>query len=141
MVSILGLSRPVMSVWGYLKNALAADREKRHFRAESDLLNSLHHADFNSGKYIVSLFMKSGRTIVGRIGIDDYDHESYDKHRGLLTIRPEREYPEGVYFELCEVRLSDIEGYLLQEVNHGSPEVMRRLRKEADEAGDIGSAP
>lgn len=132
MLSISGIYRPALSVWAYLKNALATDREKRHFRAENGLLDSLRHADFNSHKYIVSLFMKSGRTIVGRIGTSDYDHASYDKHRGTLTILPEREDPEGVFYESCEVLVSDIEGYLLQEVNHSSP------KTKAEEFKTIG---
>ena len=76
--------------------------------------------------------MKSGRTLIGRIGSGDYLHESYDKHRGTLTVFPERDYPAGVSYEQCLVRMSEIEGYLLQQVSHASPLEIRRLQDEAD---------
>ena len=61
--------------------------------------------------------MRSGRTIVGRMGAPgEYDHSAYDKHRGTLTIFSEGLYPEKVSYEQCIVRLSEIEGFLLQEV-------------------------
>ena len=47
----------------------------------------------------------------------EYDHSSYDKHRGSLTIFSDDNYPDGVFYEQCIVRLSEIEGFLLQETN------------------------
>lgn len=142
MALITDITSPFWTIWKFLKQAAADDRTKRDFRAENDLLNALRHADFNSHKYVITLFMKSGRTVVGRIGTGDYDHKSYDKYRGTLTVSPEREYPDGVFYELCEIRLSEVEGYILQDVNHERPEVMKRLRKEAQSGLNvIGEAP
>lgn len=142
MPSVLSIPGPFLAFWNYIKVAAATDRVKRDLRAETDLLDALRHADFNSHKYVISLYMKSGRTIVGRIGTGNYSHRSYDKHRGMLTIAPEREHPDGVFYELCEVRLSEVEGYLLQDVNYDRPEVMKRLREDAEANSiTVGTAP
>lgn len=142
MLSIFSVPGSFLKMWNYIKHAAATDRIKRDFRAESDLLDALRHADFNSNNYVISLYMKSGRTIVGRIGTGDYNHESYDKHRGMLTVAPEREYPDGVSYELCEILLSEVEGYLLQDVNYDRPEVMKRLREDAEaNIPIVGTAP
>ena len=129
---------PFFAAWNFVKTRLGSDREKRDFRAESELLDGLRHADFASNKYLITLYMKSGRTIIGRIGDGQpYDHESYDKHRGTLMVMPEREYPKGVSYEQCLVRLSDIEGFLLQDVKYASPEDVRRLNLEAEQNSQV----
>jgi len=122
------------AVKNWLANSLASDRENRDFSAESELLDGLRHANVNSHKYIITLYMKSGRTIIGRVGIpgEDYKHESYDKHRGTLTVMPERDYPDGVSYEQLLVKLSEIEGFLLQDVNFASPEQTKALQAERD---------
>jgi hypothetical protein len=116
-ISPLSIPGPVFSVWNFLKGRLAAARDKRDFRAEGEIADALRHADLNSQKYVISLYMRSGRTIVGRMGRPgEYDHEAYDEDRGTLTIYPERRSPEGVYYEQCTVLISQIEGFLLQGV-------------------------
>lgn len=123
---------PFFAAKNWLASRMASDREARDFKAESELLDGLRHADFNSHKYIITLYMKSGRTIIGRIGTEEYDHASYDKHRGTLTVRPEREYPDGVFYEQILVKLSEIEGFLLQNVNFASPEQVKALQRERE---------
>lgn len=120
-MSPVSMLRSVPSIWTFIKTRLAADRERRDFQAEYSLLDALRHADFNSHKYLVTFYMKSGRTIVGRTGSGDYDHESYHRHRGTLKVLPERECPDGVFYEHIEVLFSQVEGFLIQDVACVSP--------------------
>ena len=120
-ISPLSLPGPALAVWNHLKGRLAAARDKRDFRGESEIVDALRHADFNSHKYLISLYMRSGRTLVGRMGRPgEYDHESYDEDRGTLTIYPERKRPDGIYYEQCIILVSQIEGFLLQTVDHST---------------------
>jgi len=129
---LISFTGPTLGVWNFLKNRLGSDREKSEFRAQGELLDGLRHADFNAHKYLITLYMKSGRTLIGRMGSGDYMHESYDKHRGTLTIFLERDYPPGVSYEQCLIRMSEVEGYLLQQVSHASPLEIKRLQDDAD---------
>ena len=134
---IISFTGPTLGVWNFLKTRLGSDRENAEFRAQSELLDGLRHADKESDKYLITLYMKSGRTLIGRMGSGDYLHESYDKHRGTLTVFLERDYPAGVSYEQCLIRMSEVEGYLLQQVSHASPLEIRRLQESAD----FGEAP
>jgi hypothetical protein len=47
-----------------------------------------------------------------------YEHEEYTPSRGYIRLVPASISPSGVHYEEAVIRLSDIEGYLIQNI-HG----------------------
>nr|WP_317894260.1 hypothetical protein [uncultured Sphingomonas sp.] len=116
-MSIVEAIPGVRVVYSWLRNRLAAEQQRREANGTVEILDGLRHAHFENGKYLVSLILRSGHIVSGFVGGNiDYVHKSYSGSRGFIELVPVGPGPVGVHYENIVVRLSTIDGYLLQNV-------------------------
>jgi hypothetical protein len=93
-----------------LNLAIGRVKDSRRLYGEADVLDHLRHGHFEAEKYLAKINLKSGRTVVGRVGAGQpYDHKSYGRFRGTIEITPEDIGQESYRPDYEVVRITEIE--------------------------------
>lgn len=124
---------PFKAAYGWLRGRFAKDYEKRERSGLSELVDVLRHSHFKNSKYLVTVFMKSGRSFSGFVETHEpYVHKSWIGLRGHIVLTSAKPQPDNVHYETVTILIPQIEAVQWQNVHGASADEICKVAGSAD---------
>ena len=121
-MEVAALLSPVKAAYGWMARRLAKRMERRDTAGVDELVDILRHSHFENGKYLVTVYMRSGRSFTGFVDrYEDYEHALWSVDQGHVVLTSAQPLAGHVSYETVTILFSQIEAVMWQNV-HGASE-------------------
>lgn len=116
-MEVTTLIAPAKTAYGRLIGRLAKRIERRDNAGIHEILDILRHAHVENGKYLITIYLRSGRSFTGFLDrYQEYSHDEWGADKGFVVLSSAKSTSKHVSYETVTILVLQIEAVLLQNV-------------------------